>query len=217
MTEPTQEQGLPLEAETTIEELEAQAAENANAEEQQKVDLIKGAAEAAEAMHVNLPAPTSGGAPPWVVMPPGLKFPRGKQVFFVKFKSSWTDAPWIGESIINPATGKTEVDAYGKEVTYRQCIIWPINTADKKLALGRAQRDPNRAGDELAKQMIRAHDGNECDWGTVRANGVEMFWNELGEKCRALLLRLFTQLHVLDTESTSDFLTNCIEVRSTGS
>lgn len=218
MTEPTEEQGMPLEEvvipDESIEELDPSSEETQGENEEDNDAKVR---RAADVLNIGLPTAEAGGAPPWVLLPTGLKFPRGKQVLFVKFKSSWTDAPWKGESIVDAATGETEVDANGKEVLYRQCIIWPINTADKKLAYGRAQRDPNRAADELAKQMMRAHDGIECDWGVVRANGVEAFWNELGEKCRGLLLRIFTQLHVLDTSSTSDFLTNCIEVRSTGS
>lgn len=175
------------------------------------------AAKAASMLSMGLPEAKHEGAPLWVVIPPNFKFPRGKQVLFLRFKATWTDTPWKGEPIDDPATGKPEVDAFGKPVLYRHCICWPVNTADKKLALGRAQRDPNRAADELAKQMIRVHDGFEADWAVARANGVEAFWNEIGERCRTLLIRVFSQLHVLDMDSTRDFLQNCIEVRSTGS
>jgi hypothetical protein len=177
---------------------------------------MKLAAEAAKELSIEIPAAKHSGAPMWVTLPHDFKFPRGKQVLFMRFKSAWTDTPWKGEPMLT-AEGTVEVDSNGRPVLYRQCICWPINSADKKVALGRAQRDPNRAADELAKQMIRVHDGQIADWTVVRTNGVEMFWNELGEKCRGLLQRVFAQLHVLDVDSTRDFLQNCIEVRSTGS
>lgn len=216
MTEPTdemQDTGLPLVEdepdEGQTEEQSEELTEEAVAEKQQT------AQEAASRLAMNLPDAEHGGAPPWVQLPPGFRFPRGKQILFLRFRSAWTDTPWKGAAHINPETGETDKDENGKEILYRQCVVWPINNADKKLALGRAQRDPNRAADELAKQMIRVHDGVEADWAVVRANGVEMFWNEMGEKCRGLLTRIFTQLHVLDTNSTADFLENCIAVRST--
>lgn len=173
------------------------------------------AARAASSLTFELPEPQAAGAPPWATVPTGMRFPRGKQVMFVRFKSVWTDAPWKGESFVDPVTQQTELDARGKPVLWRQCVVWPINTADKTLALERARRDPNRAPDELTKQMIRAIDGVEVDWAVVRGNGIEMFWNELGEGCRGLLTRLFTRLHVLNAEAVQDFLETCIEVRTT--
>jgi hypothetical protein len=205
MTEP---KGLPLAAEEE---------EHTEEETSQPEDAGVKAAQAAMPLRVALPEATAGAAPAWVKLPPGFVFPRGKQIIFMRFKAIHTDTPWKGEPVPGPDGEGFEVDQNGKPVLYRQCVCWPINTADKKLALGRAQRDPNRAADELAKQMVRVHDGVEADWAVVRTNGVEMFWNELGEKCRGLLLRIFTQLHVLDTDGTRDFLQNCIEVRSTGS
>lgn len=208
-----QEEGLPLQPEPEMPEgaLTAEAEKAAEAK-----DESEAAAKAASILSMQLPVPEAGGKPAWVNVPEGFTFPRGKQVLFMKFKSAWTDAPWKGKTILDPATGANEIDANGKDVLYRQCVIWPINTADKKLALSRASRDPNRAADELTKQMVRVHDGLEADWAVVRANGVEMFWNELGERCRGLLTRVFTQLHVLDIDSTRDFLANCIEARATG-
>ena len=206
----TAETGLPLEPEET-EDIEQEAEAPASPANQ------KDEAAAATRLRLDIPAATHGGAPEWVQLPAQFRFPRGKQILFVRFRSEWTDTPWKGEMVADPETGSPEVDAEGTPILYRQCVLWPINTADKRLALNRAQRDPNRAADELTKQMIRVHDGVVADWATVRANGVEMFWNEIGEKCRGLLHRMFSQLHVLDTNSTRDFLANCIEVRSTGS
>jgi hypothetical protein len=221
MTEQTEQVGIPLQLEDE-QSFETEQTAELNTDdppvtEEQVKKQQKAAAQAASMLSLGLPEAKHEGAPLWVSVPVGFKFPRGKQVLFLRFKSIWTDTPWKGEPIVDPATGVHEVDGNGKPVLYRHCICWPVNTADKKLALGRAQRDPNRAPDELAKQMVRVHDGFEADWAVARQNGVEMFWNELGERCRTLLVRVFTQLHVLDTDSTRDFLANCIEVRSTGS
>lgn len=163
-----------------------------------------------------LPSASEGGAPVWAAIPTGFKFPRAQQVLFVRFRSEWTATPWKGDPHIDALTGNPEINKDGEPILYRQCILWAITSGDKKLALTRAQRDPNRAIDELAKQMIRSHDGAAVDWSESRANGIEVFWNEIGEKCRSLLTRMFTQLHVLDTEETRAFLTSCIVARTTG-
>lgn len=208
-TEETRPLQLEAEEEPSKEELEAEA--QRVAEEIAEVGEIQ-----KRALTIDIPKPTDEGLPYWVRIPAGFAFPRGKMVLFLKFKSAWTDAPWKGEPILDRATGKNQVDANGEVILWRQCVVWPINTADKKLALGRAMRDPNKAADEMAKQMIRVADGIQSDWATVQANGVEMFWNELGEKCRVLLIKVFAKLHVLDQENTQDFLEHCIEARSTG-
>jgi hypothetical protein len=166
-------------------------------------------------LRIVLPEVQHSGAPYWVKLPAGFTFPRGKQVIFMRFKSEWTDTPWKGSPMLDEKTGVNEIDGNGKEVLYRQCICWPINTGDKKLALGRAQKDPNRAADEMSKQMIRAVDGLAVDWTVARENGIEVFWNDLGERCRTILQRIFSQLHILDQNATRDFLQNCIAVRST--
>lgn len=204
-------ENLPLRADEEV-PLEQAQGEEENSINRQVVKQLE-----EEERNFEVPDAQAGGAPHWVKLPQGFSFPRGKQILFVRFKSKWTDAPWIGSPMLDPNTGETEKDSKGREVLYRQCVLWPINVADKKFALARAQRDANRVAEELAKQMVRIHDGKEADWSVVRADGVEMFWNELGERCRQLLIRLFNKLHVLDSEEQRDFLQNCIEVRSTGS
>lgn len=210
------ERPLELEPETVPVEESQEAIAEAERSAEEVTTRQKAEAEA-RALKINLPKPTADGMPRWAKVPTGFAFPRGKQVLFLKFKSKWTDTPWKGEPILDPETGGNEKDPEtGEDVLYRQCVVWPINSPDKKLALGRAMRDPNRAADEMAKQMIRVADGVEADWTITTAQGIEMFWNELGEKCRGLLLRIFSQLHVLDQDNTKDFLANCIEARSTG-
>jgi hypothetical protein len=151
-----------------------------------------------------LPEATAGGAPAWVKIPPDFKFPRGRQVVFLKFRSEWTDSPWIGEELP------------GLKGKWRQCICWTISVGDKKLAIGRAQGDANRVADELSKQMIRAVDGKEIKWDGLPETSVEEWWGQVGERVRSLVQKVFLQLHVLDREETKDFFENCIAVRSTG-
>lgn len=143
-----------------------------------------------------IPDARAGGAPPWAKIPAGFKFPRGRQVAFLRFRAEWTDTPWKGD---------------------RQAIVWTLTDADEKVALGRATGDVNRAASELSKQMLRAIDGHEVDWGGTPGPGnVDRWWTEIGGKCRQILVRVYTQLHVLSEEERADFFENCIEVRSTG-
>lgn len=143
-----------------------------------------------------LPAARPGGAPAWVKIPEGFKFPRGRQVAFIKFKADWTDTPDKGE---------------------RQCILWSLTDADEKMALVRARGDVNRAASELAKQMVRALDGFSADWsGNPGSGNIDTWWNEIGGRCRGMLVRIFTQLHVLSEDERTDFFENCIELRTAG-
>lgn len=173
-----------------------------------------------------MPHPTEGGVPASFKLPDGFVFPRGRTAIFIKFKADWTDTPWKGVPMIDARTGKnyTEeipgVDEKGdattetRDVLWRQCICWPMNIGDKKLAIGRSQGDANRLVDELTKQMLRAVDGEACDWGIEGPQ--EIFWNEIGERCRGLLNRMFNKLHILQQEEMHDFLSNCIETRTRG-
>lgn len=143
-----------------------------------------------------IPDARAGGAPPWARLPAGMKFPRGRQVAFIKFKPEWTDAPQNGE---------------------RQCIVWGLTDIDEKLAFGRAMGDPNRAMGELTKQMIRAIDGVQVDWsGGGGPGSIDAWWREIGGKCRQMLSRIYTQMNVLPPEEQKDFFENCIELRTTG-
>lgn len=162
-------------------------------------DTVEAEAEAAakkNAIYAPLPAARPGGAPPWVKIPEGFKFPRGRQVAFIRFRAAWTDTPDKGE---------------------RQCILWALTDADEKVALSRAMGDVNRAANELAKQMVRGIDGYVADWsGNEGSGNIDRWWTEIGGRCRGMLVRIFTQLHVLNDEERKDFFESCIVLRTAG-
>ena len=143
-----------------------------------------------------IPAARAGGAPPWAKLPTGMRFPRGRQVAFIRLLAEWTDSPQKGE---------------------RQCIIWGLTDIDEKLAFGRAMGDPNRAHAELTKQMVRSIDGVVVDWsGNPGPGNIDVWWREIGGKCRQLLSRIYTQMNVLGEEERKHFFESCIELRTTG-
>ena len=143
-----------------------------------------------------IPDARPGGAPGWARLPAGMRFPRGRQVAFIKFKPEWTDAPQKGE---------------------RQCIVWGLTDIDEKLAFGRAMGDSNRAMGELTKQMIRSIDGIPVDWsGGGGPGSIDAWWREIGGKCRQILSRIYTQMNVLPPEDQKHFFEQCIELRTTG-
>jgi hypothetical protein len=145
---------------------------------------------------VDLPPATSGGVPEWVIVPPGLKIPRNKQVVYLRFRADMTDTPSRGE---------------------RQAIIWSNNLGDQKLAIMRSDRDPNKMAEQMAKQMVRSVDGNVADWtGEPGAGNIDMWWDAIGPKCRSILDRLFVQLHVATQEELTDFFESCVAVRLAG-
>jgi len=149
-----------------------------------------------EAPKTQLPEATQDAPPEWANVPQELRLPRGRQVIYVRFRGTLTDTPWKGE---------------------RQVILWPISIGDKRLASQRSQGDSNRFADEIAKQMIRAIDGHMVDWtGNPGPGNVDVFWEEVGERGRTMLQRMFVQLHVPSREEMRDFFENCIAVRVAG-
>lgn len=165
---------------------------------------------------------TDRGVPFWVILPQQpIKYPRGRQIVFLKFRSSWTDAPWKGSPILDPRTGKPMVERrlegdreVEEIILWRQCICWTISVGDKKNAMQRSMGDQDRAIDEMTRQFIRVVDGEIVDWGV--AGAIDIFWNDLGEKCRGLIQRIFNRMHVLSPAETVDFLANCVAIRSSG-
>lgn len=191
MTQPTENAGaLPLEDEYP-EPLADVSPEGDEAEEQTE------AKKPVPQPKYEIPKATEGGVPEWFgKLPPELKFPRGRQAIFLRFRATLTDTPWKGE---------------------RQVVLWPISVGDKKLAIQRSQGDANRFADEIAKQMIRAIDGHMVDWtGNPGPGNVDVFWEDVGERGRTMLQRMFTQLHIPTRDEMVDFFENCIAVRSTG-
>lgn len=152
-----------------------------------------------------MPAASDDRPPRWVRIPKGLRFPKGRQAVFIRFKAEWTDVPWKGHALVD------------EKGTWRQCIAWALTDADEKMALGRAMSDANRAPGQLAKQMIRAVDGYQADWsGSPGEGSIDAWWTEIGGRCRTQLIRLYTQLHMLSEDEQKDFFETCIAVRSTG-
>jgi hypothetical protein len=140
-------------------------------------------------------APNVEEIPGWVQVPPDLVYPKGgRQVTYVLFKAAWTDVPEKGD---------------------RHCVLWNLNEADEKLALKRTRGEALRTIDELAKQMVRCIDGHKSDWtGGFGPGNVDLFWNDIGAKCRQQLKNLYAKTHMFNTEDSIDFFTNCIAVRT---
>lgn len=135
---------------------------------------------------------SSEGAPAWAKIPSDFTFPRGRQTYFLRFPGTWTYTPWKGE---------------------RQVILWQMSVGDKRIALQRSMGDQNRATDELVKSTIRAIDGRKVDGATA---DLDIWWDEIGEACRGLLIRIHAQAHFLNPQELDLFLKDCIEVRSPG-
>ncbi len=139
--------------------------------------------------------------PNWAVIPPNdstghpFRFPRGRSVLFIRLLKEWTDMPTSGD---------------------RQIICWPLTPGDYRFALDRAQGDGNRVNDELTKQMIRAIDGHPADWGAGTQYSPDVFWTQIGQKCRYLLTRVYLQLNTLSAKETKTFFDSCIAVVQTG-
>jgi hypothetical protein len=168
--------------------------------------------------------------PAWArtAIPQGMKIPPGKQLSFLRFKSEWTDAPEKGNATtFRRKKPGTEGDAVAimedYEALSRVLVTWPLTVAEERLALKRARGEVGRASDELAMQMIRGVDGKRIDWtGEWAKNADELepaerLWNEIGPKCRPLVINLYRQLHTLKAEELVDFFVDCLVVaRPTG-
>lgn len=139
--------------------------------------------------------------PHWALIPPNdssgnpFRFPRGRDVLFVKLLKDWTDKKSVGD---------------------RQIICWPLTPGDYRFALDRSQGDGNRVNDELTKQMIRAIDGHPVDWAAGTNYNPDIFWTQIGQKCRYLLTRIYLQLNTLSAKETRTFFDECIAVVNTG-
>lgn len=159
-----------------------------------------------------LPDPKVTGAPPWVRLPDGLRFPRYRTAMFLRFPSAWTHAPNAGLPLL--AEDPTALKCAPPGAKWRQVICWPCSIGDQKLAIGRSMQDPNRYTDELAKQMIRAIDGVVVDHSGLPGTGnVDIFWDQLGS-CRRLVMQIYNQLHSLSREQLTLFFESCIELRN---
>lgn len=131
--------------------------------------------------------------PAWSRMPANLAIPPHKQVGFMLFKKEWTGRPDLGD---------------------RDIIFWNLSVADEKLA-----KQAARGGDalpELAKRMIRSIDGHKTDWtkGKNAVGSVDRFWEEIGGKCRPLIINSYWKMHSLEVEETAEFFLRYCTYRS---
>lgn len=133
--------------------------------------------------------------PDWVRLPADMEFPqRGITWTAMRFRAEWTDRPELGD---------------------RQCVVWNLSYGDEKFARRRAKGDADTVMDEQAKQMIRAIDGRRVDW--TKPGGIsnpDAFWEQIGKKCRLILVNHFMKVHVLDRREQVDFFTNCLVLRT---
>ncbi len=137
-------------------------------------------------------------APKGFKIPKDMVFPRGIDVLFITLPAS-----------ITAYSGKGD----------RQVVLWPLTDADEKLAISRSMANAARAGTELAKQMIRAIDGERINWtGDPSQPGadIDRAWHEFGPKGRNLLQRLFNQMHAMTEDELVHFFEHCIAVVNMG-
>lgn len=150
--------------------------------------------------------------PEWALIPAWKApagFPAGRAVFFI---------PFIVEKMANRVGGAPIKLKDGSLRVCRQVVIWELNLGDEKAALMRAGGDPNKAGSEFAKQMIRAVDGVPVSWGDLKSPAhPERIWADLGPRYRNLLSRWYTALHVLGEKEIVEFFYNCEERRPVSS
>ena len=136
------------------------------------------------------------GIPPGFAVPANFAPPSGAQIQFVRFRAEWCG---------NKAKGD------------RFAICWPLTIHDERNALSRARGDMLRSLDELAKQFAHVIDGQYVDWtGKDLTANLDIWWSEIGPKCRNIMHRLYTQTHNLTDKETADFFENCVVVMTAG-
>lgn len=128
-----------------------------------------------------IPATAADGSP--------FRFPKGRKVFFLRFRANLTSVPGRGE---------------------RQAILWEMSPGDLEFARTRSQGDRMKMVDQMTLQCIRAIDGLAVDWATGGAvNNPVQFWAEVGQGYRTLIQTLASQVNMLNAAETRDFLENC--------
>ncbi len=143
-------------------------------------------------------APDEGAdsLPAWAqqAIPQGLEVPMGRTLVVMRFRAEWTDARHLGD---------------------RTCVVWNLSVGDEKLANSRAGDNVFSNTMEMAKQMIRAIDGAVIDYsGKTRGASVDHFWNEIGKKCRGMVISHFVRAHSLTLAEKMDFLARCLVART---
>lgn len=158
----------------------------------------------------------STAVPPWVRWPKGLNPPKNRIVYFVRFPARFTSTPHRGDPL--PAEDEAAIKLSGfAGARWRQCIIWEMSTGDQKMAINRAMNDRFRFQEEMTKQMVRAIDGVIVDTtgGEVVGN-LDVWWEQIGMKCRQQLQDLWVKLHRMDEKEQVLFFESCIAARSMG-
>ena len=150
-------------------------------------------------------ARVDGDVPDWVVFPDDFRLPKGEQVAFIRFRKEWCKGS---------AAHKGD----------RGCIVYPITSAEEKLAAKRARGVQELVLSELTKQSIRAVMDNvgtpdavatAADWsGVVPAGNIDRFFDEVGPKCRPLVINVYARLHTLTQEEGLRFFAECLCIRS---
>jgi hypothetical protein len=136
--------------------------------------------------------------PAWFLPPVGFAIPDGKEIAFMRFRADWTDKPDLGE---------------------RQCVLWSLNVGDEKMALDRTMGKSTRTLAELAMQCIRVVDGKRADWTMTlwrkepdKYLFVPKFWDDIGAKCRQMIINWYSKTHALDRDQLADFFLHCFVV-----
>lgn len=168
-----------------------------------------------------VPEPSAGDVPGWALWPAGLAVPRGRVAYFVRFASNWTDAPGMGvEQALTPEDDVAwKLAGVTPPQRWRLAIFWSLSIGDQKIALGRANGDGNRFNTELAKQMVRSIDGvivNRDGTGSAASGNLDLWWEQLGERCRAELTRMCVRVSTLTMQERALFLGRCVAARTAG-
>lgn len=135
--------------------------------------------------------------PQWAreAIPANLKIPPGRTITVMRFRAEWTDRKDKGKD--------------------RTCVLWNLSVGDERLANQRGGDNVFMNTNEQAKQMIRAIDGLLADYsGRQGPANIDTFWNEIGKKCRGLVINHFIRAHSLTDAEKMDFLQRCLVLRT---
>jgi hypothetical protein len=126
-------------------------------------------------------------------LPHDLKIPMGRTVVIMRFRAEWTDTVHKGD---------------------RTCVLWNLSVGDGKLANLRGADNGFNTMIERAKQMVRAVDGNVVVWDRACPGNIKTWWEEIGEKCRNLIVAHYTKSHSLSMPEKLDFFAHCVVART---
>lgn len=139
-----------------------------------------------------------GDIPDWVVFPNDghFKIPQGEDLLILRFRAQW-------------------VKGGARHKGDRVCIMWAISAAEEKVAIMRARGEQGLVLRELAKQAVRSVDAHTADWTGTRPGGnVDRFFDEIGPKCRPIVVTCYNKLHSMSSEDLVDFFNECFVSRN---